>query len=150
MEALMKTRKRISEIMAASVGFVLLYATGSKILGLHVFLAQLRRQPFPDWMAYVLLVSLPLSELIVCYLLLKPRLRRIGLLAASGLMLAFTLYVWLGMTGSLGDVPCTCGGLLGTLMDWPTHLVFNIAVTLLAFIGLLFHHQKGGNFQELN
>jgi len=150
METLMNTRKRISEVMAASVGFVLFYAAASKTLGLHVFLAQLRRQPFPDWMASVLLVVLPTSELIVCYLLLKPRYRGIGLAAASGLMLVFTLYVWMGTTGRLGDVPCTCGGLLGTLMDWPTHLIFNIVTTLLAFTGLLFHRQKGGNFQELN
>ena len=149
MEKLIKTPARISEIIAASVGFVLLYAAASKTLGLYVFLAQLRRQPFPDWMAYPLLIVLPVSELIVCYLLLKSRHRRVGLITAAALMFTFTLYVWLGMTGRLGDVPCTCGGLLGVLMDWPAHLIFNITVTLLALVGLFFHNKKGGNLQEL-
>ena len=146
----MKTSEKIIEILTALVGFVLLYAAASKMLEVRVFLAQLLRQPFPTWMAYALLVALPVTELTACYLLAMPRHRGKGLFGAFALMSAFTVYVWLGMTGRLGDVPCTCGGLLGRLMDWPTHFIFNVAVTALALIGLLIHHWKGGNTRKVN
>lgn len=136
--------------MAALVGLVLFYAAVSKMLEIRVFWAQLQRQPFPDWLAYVLVWLLPAAELVVCYALAHPRIRRMGLISAAMMMSVFTIYVGLGITGAFGEIPCVCGGLLGHLMDWRTHFVFNLIVLAFAVVGVMLDLKKGGSSRKVD
>lgn len=141
----MKRDTRISligEILVALIGLVLFYAAISKLLEPWVFWRQLLRQPFPDWMAHLLVVFLPLSELLVCIALAIPSWRRAGLISATALMAIFSGYIGFGLLGLLGEVPCVCGGLLSQWMDWSMHLVFNIIVLGISVTALLVYKRK--------
>lgn len=116
--------------------FVLLfvYAAASKLLAFDTFTVQLTQSPvvstFGNLIAYLIL----LIEFTVALLLVNKRTSRIGLYLSYGLMVAFTVYIYLSINYS-DFIPCSCGGILEK-MDWNTHLWFNIGVSILALVAL--------------
>src|SRR5699024_4138069 len=78
----------------------------------------------------LLVWAVPVVELGLAGLLLSKGTRQWGLLGSFTLMLGFSFYVYLIRTYS-PSLPCSCGGILQA-MDWPTHLYFNLADTILA------------------
>lgn len=122
-----------AELIAALLILTLSYAALSKLIELSFFASALSQLPVIGSGARLLSIILPASELLISFMLLVPRLRRAGLLAAFLLMLAFTVYVG-GMMLFMPHLPCSCGGVLNQL-GWGGHLVLNLALTALAFCG---------------
>lgn len=129
----MKNKGIIAVISALLIG-VFVYAAFSKLLNYPLSVAQLHTHPYIGRFAGLIAWFVPAVELIVSALLLFPGSRRIGLYGSAGLLFIFTAYLAL-MLLSGRPLPCTCGGFISTL-DWPQHIVFNLALILLSIIGI--------------
>ena len=79
--------------------------------------------------------AVPLTELAVAGLLFFVSTRGLGLKASFVLMILFTLYIGY-MLVFTPHLPCSCGGVIKQL-SWKEHLVFNIALTGLAALGIV-------------
>jgi hypothetical protein len=130
----------IVDICAFSLCFLFVYAASAKLLNLDVFLVQLERFPWLTHVSKAVGWMVPLTELGIAGLLLSGRQRRLGLLAALALMLAFTIYLLL-MLGSGQHLPCSCGGVISSL-SWGQHIWFNLLFILMAGAGLFIYHHK--------
>ena len=135
--------KRKSVIELISALFVLLFIDVglSKLLDNHSFQAQLGQQPIPNYL--IPLIAIPIPTLIF------PRTRKVGLIAATFLMLLFTGYnIYLLNYG--GQLPCGCGGIFKK-MGWRTHLVVNCAMTIFGIYAVFFSLRNSlSNFDENN
>lgn len=130
----------VIEIICAILVVPLIYASLSKLLAYPVFVTQLythpRLKPFAGFLAW----ALPVVELGVAALLVIPETRLAGLYSATGLLIAFTVYLLL-MLLSGKTLPCSCGGIVSQL-SWVGHVVFNSVFILLAVTGILLHKGK--------
>lgn len=122
------------------------YAATSKLVDYETSRSQMLNQVFPVWMAEVLTWAVPAVELLTAGLLIYPRTIRAGLLASLFLLMQFTIYIAVVMTGIMGRVPCSCGGVLEAL-TWGQHLIFNIGCIVIAIAGLLIR-DRTQNIQE--
>lgn len=116
----------------ASLFFILLfiYAASSKIRDFENFQVQLAQSPLLSTYAGVISYGVIALEIGITVLLFMPKRRSIGLYVTFGLMVAFTVYIYLILNH--GDfVPCSCGGILEK-MGWEEHLIFNIGCAVLA------------------
>lgn len=116
-----------------------IYAATSKLLEYDLFVAQIGKSPLITKHANLLAWLVPTVEFVVAGMLFVPKTRLIGFYAAFSLMFVFTAYIILILTLS-PYVPCSCGGILNS-MGWTEHLVFNIAFTLLAVIGVSLNNE---------
>ncbi len=122
--------------------FVLLfvYAAASKLMDFQQFRIELGQSPlltaFADW--FVVLV--PLAEFIICLLLIIPKFRLIGLFSAYGIMVMFTVYIFIILQYT-SFVPCSCGGVLEKL-GWKEHMVFNLAFAGLGMLAIILCRQS--------
>ncbi|KUY29544.1 MauE/DoxX family redox-associated membrane protein [Elizabethkingia ursingii] len=116
--------------------FVLLfvYAAISKLMDFEAFQVQLAQSPLLSAYANFISLALIIIELIIAVLLCINRARLLGLYASFGLMIAFTVYIYLILNYS-DFVPCSCGGILEKL-GWTEHLFFNIGCIVLAAIAI--------------
>lgn len=116
----------------ASLFFILLfiYAASSKIRNFAIFQVQLAQSPILSTYAGVISYGVIALEIGITILLFIPKRRNIGLYSTFGLMVAFTVYIYLILNHS-DFVPCSCGGILEK-MGWEEHLIFNIGCTVLA------------------
>ncbi|MGY0036285.1 MauE/DoxX family redox-associated membrane protein [Pedobacter sp. NJ-S-72] len=75
--------------------------------------------------------------------------RLLGLILSALLMVLFTGYIALVLSGYYDHIPCSCGGVLNSL-EWRTHLWFNVFFLVLAGVGLMFQYQilKGGRMKK--
>lgn len=141
----MKNRtKYIIDILSALLICLFVYAAVSKILAYDSFRAALRNQPIPLWSAIILVWLLPLFELATAGLLMSRHTRLVGLYASGFLMLIFTGYIGLVLSGSFGRIPCSCGGILKN-MGWHVHLIFNIFFLAIAIAGIILFKEKPKN-----
>lgn len=130
----------ISEAIAAVFILLFVYTAINKIVDTGKFYHTLYKSPLLENWASTLVWFIPFSELVIAALLFIPLTRRGGLIAASGLMLAFTIYI--GYMLLLADkLPCSCGGILSQL-SWGQHFVFNIILLLLGLIGITTNRNK--------
>ncbi|WP_026038677.1 DoxX family protein [Myroides injenensis] len=133
-------------VLIVSYFYILLfvYAAISKLITFEAFQVQLTQSPllsaYANSIAYLVLGA----ELLFALLLCIKTTRLTGLYLSYGLMVAFTLYIYLILNYS-DFIPCSCGGILEK-MGWNEHLWFNIIVSLLALIALFFHDQKRKRF----
>lgn len=118
-----------------------LYVALDKLWEPSAFRAALLRQPFPDSWADVLYWLLPVGELVLGLLFLVPtrkRFRRIlsplPFLLSAFLMLAFTVYIGLGVAGFYAQRPCGCASVFSGI-SWAWHLVINIVLLGLSIVG---------------
>lgn len=118
--------------------FVLLfvYAAVSKLLDFETFETQLGQSPLLSAYAKPVAIGVPLFELLVSFLLVIKRFRRIGLYGFFAMMVMFTTYIVI-ILNFTDFVPCSCGGVLEKL-SWTEHMVFNIAFILLVAFSLFF------------
>ncbi|MCT4137559.1 hypothetical protein HZP64_09825 [Elizabethkingia anophelis] len=116
--------------------FVLLfvYAAISKLMDFEAFQVQLAQSPLLSAYANFISLAVIIIELIIAVLLCINRTRLLGLYASFGLMIAFTVYIYLILNYS-DFVPCSCGGILEKL-GWTEHLFFNIGCIVLAAIAI--------------
>jgi hypothetical protein len=125
----------ITEIISSLFVILFTYAALSKLLVYSVFEFQLRRSPFITQMAGFVAWIIPVSELLIVFILLFKKTRLIGLYFSFFLMVLFTSYIY-GMLRYSYFVPCSCGGVLSR-MSWNQHLIFNILFSVLALWGIL-------------
>lgn len=127
----MKTVRKYLPIIA-SFFFILLfmYASVSKILDFENFQVQLAQSPLLSAYAEIISNGVIALEIGIAVLLFVPKWRNLGMHAAFGLMVAFTVYIYLILHHS-DDIPCSCGGILEK-MGWTEHLIFNIAGVAIA------------------
>jgi putative oxidoreductase len=134
-------RAEIPDIIAFLLILLFTYAAVSKILIFHSFKIQLLIQPIPRWSVGILAYAIPSAELLAVISLFFKVTRVLGFYASAILMLAFSAYVGLAMTGVLGDIPCSCGGVISHL-TWPQHFVFNLFFLLLSTYGIIIDHKE--------
>jgi len=117
------------------------YAAVSKMLDFENFQVQLAQSPLLS--AYAGFVSYGVIglEFIICIFLASPKFRTFGLYFSLGLMISFTVYIYLILNYS-EFVPCSCGGILEK-MGWTEHLIFNVCCVILAFSALVFIEKEG-------
>jgi len=131
------TKSIILEIICLLFVLLFVYAAVSKLLDFENFQVQLGQSPllsaYADWIVY----SIPVIELVISVALLTSRFRYIGLLAAFGLMVMFSVYIVIILKYS-SFIPCSCGGILSE-MNWTEHLTFNISFVVLALIAIVFY-----------
>ncbi len=121
-----------------------LYVALDKLWNLQGFHLSLLKQPFPHWWADVLFWGLPLVELVVALLFIGRRFRTIAHLLSSLLMLAFTVYIGLGVAGAYTKRPCSCASVFRG-MSWDTHLIVNIALLGISLYGYYLSRRRDGN-----
>ncbi|OQP54371.1 hypothetical protein A4H97_22960 [Niastella yeongjuensis] len=133
------SKSTIVEIISMLFIILFLYTGLSKLIDYYEFKDQLIDNPILKPFASIVVWALPLTEFIVCVLLIIPRWRLKGLYASMALMIAFTIYV-AGVLSFYKELPCSCGGII-SLLSWKQHLVFNSAFILLAFAGVKLERQ---------
>lgn len=132
-------RETIVQIICYSFILLFMYTAISKLLAFNVTEFDMHRNPilgnYPRFWA----ISVPLVEIVVSVLLFLPGTRKIALFATLLLMIGFTGYVGVLLASDF-HLPCTCGGIFRQL-TWTQHLYVNIALTILAVIGIILNGQ---------
>ncbi|MBT2559832.1 DoxX family protein [Pedobacter sp. ISL-68] len=136
----------IAPIIAAYFfALLFIYASLNKVLDFENFQIQLAQSPllsaYAGFISYVVIIC----ELIIAGVLCIKNGRLIGLYLSLGIMVSFTVYIYLILNYS-DFVPCSCGGILEKL-GWTEHLIFNIVCILIAFAGIYILQQQ--NKREL-
>jgi uncharacterized membrane protein YphA (DoxX/SURF4 family) len=129
-------------ITAYFFALLFIYASISKSLDFENFQVQLAQSPLLSAFAGFISYSVIIAELIIVVLLCIKSTRFIGLYLSLGIMVSFTVYIYLILNYS-DFVPCSCGGILEKL-GWTEHMVFNILCVLFAFAGLNVLQQQQG------
>ncbi|WP_295119749.1 MauE/DoxX family redox-associated membrane protein [uncultured Chitinophaga sp.] len=141
----MKTRAIIIEIICCLFIAMFLYAAITKLTDYHNSFLKMLNQPFDNKYAPFMTWAVPAVEIIISSLLISEKTRRIGLYAATGLMLIFSGYVTFVLSGYYnGVVPCSCGGFLSS-MNWTQHLLFNLFFVAIGVVALFFHKRKNAH-----
>lgn len=122
--------------ITAALATLFCYAAISKLLNYEQSRREMLNQIFPSAWALVFTWLIPSIEIFVAVLLLIKRTQKVGLWAAALLLLAFSIYIAVVMTGVFGRVPCSCGGILKN-MSYGTHLLFNIFFMMAACSGIV-------------
>lgn len=125
----------VVEVICVLFILLFVYAAISKLLDFENFQVQIAQSPllssFANWISYLV----PLLEIIIAGFLCTQKVRLIALYAAFGLMIMFTVYIFIILNFS-PFVPCSCGGILEKL-TWTQHLIFNILFCVVALLAIL-------------
>lgn len=111
------------------------YTALSKLIDIDQFTKDIKQQHLPLLIAQAIVWLLPAIELTAASLLMFPESRRAGLILSSILMMIFTFYIVLVLSGYFQNIPCSCGGVLKQL-GWRNHLIFNIFFLVLGIMGI--------------
>ncbi|WP_412468083.1 MauE/DoxX family redox-associated membrane protein [Pedobacter sp. KLB.chiD] len=124
-------------VQVISAAFILLwiYTAGSKLTSFQSYKQEMSLQVFSPGVAGVLLYAIPLLEILAATLLLIKKTNKLGLVLSLLLMLVFTGYIILIISGYFPKKPCSCGGLIKA-MGWKAHLIFNIFFLSAAILSL--------------
>ncbi|QBO59342.1 MauE/DoxX family redox-associated membrane protein [Chryseobacterium salivictor] len=138
----MKTFRKTFPI-TVSFFFILLfvYAAASKMIDFENFQVQLAQSPLLSAYAGMISYGVIALEIGIAVLLFVPKWRNLGMHTAFGLMVAFTVYIYLILHHS-DDIPCSCGGILEK-MGWPEHLIFNVACVGISLFAIVFIGKEG-------
>ena len=134
-------RSDLPDLITVLLILMFTYAAFSKLLAFSSFRIQMLIQPVPKWSVVPLIYLIPVAEITTVLLLLFKSSKRYGLFSAAGLMVAFTLYVGLAMTGVYGSIPCSCGGVIGHL-SWQQHFIFNLLFLSISIYGIVLDQRE--------
>lgn len=140
----MKTKDWVIEIVAGLLILMFTYAASIKLMEYDQSKLQMMKQLIPAGTAPVLTWLVPVAELTIVGLLLFKKTRLIGLYASAGLMLLFSGYIAVAMSGWLGQKPCGCGGILEHMSYWQ-HLVFNLFFVGAAIASIILQKRSNAN-----
>lgn len=129
-------KKWIPDIICGLLILLFAYTAFSKLLAFGKFRSVLKEAPFIANYAAVIAVLIPAVELMIVLLLLLPRARKTGLVAAASLLLVFTAYLAF-MILTDPNLPCSCGGVVQQL-SWKQHIAFNIFFIVLGITAIYF------------
>ena len=110
-----------------------LYVALDKLWDLPNFHRALLRQPLPAAWADVLYWALPTAELGLAMLFLSSK-RKFAYALSALLLLAFTIYIALGVAGLYPKRPCGCASVFSRL-SWDWHLLANTVLLGLSILG---------------
>ena len=113
-----------------------IYTAVSKIIDFNTYTDQMRNQTLPRWLTAVLIWAVPLMEILASTLLLLDGSRHLGFVLSFSLLLSFTIYVGLILSGTFRYAPCSCAGIFSS-MGWQTHLNVNLLFPTLEGLGLV-------------
>ncbi|HEY0896911.1 MAG TPA: MauE/DoxX family redox-associated membrane protein [Sphingobacteriaceae bacterium] len=128
-------KQTTTTIISALLTLMWVYAAASKLMELDRSRSEMLNQVFPKAVAELLVWAVPLIELGVATLLQMKRTNHIGLYASLFLLINFSLYIGIVMTGLMGRIPCSCGGVLDDL-SWGQHLLFNLLFVCLTLVAI--------------
>jgi len=129
-----KRKSLIVEVIALLFEILFLYTGVAKLMDYYTFESQLAESPVLEPVAPIIAIGLPITEIIVAIILFIPKWRLLGLNISAVLMVTFTLYIAIILMFST-ELPCSCGGVLEEL-SWPAHLIMNVVLIGLAWIGI--------------
>ncbi len=137
-------------IEVVSLLFILLfvYAALNKLLDFENFQVQLAQSPLLSSFAEVVSYLIPISELLIAFLLCFRSWRLVGLLCGYMLMLMFSTYIFIMLHFS-PFVPCSCGGILDEL-SWNEHLIFNLVFVILGGVAAFLISMDSGVRYHMN
>lgn len=138
-----KRKSTLVDIICYLFVLLFLYAATSKLIEYDKFQLQISKSPIITDYAHILVWMVPALEIIISIMLLVERTKMLGLYAAFGLMLMFTVYIYAILNYS-DSIPCSCGGVLQK-MTWDQHLIFNIIFVILGIIGVILHTKNTDN-----
>jgi uncharacterized membrane protein YphA (DoxX/SURF4 family) len=124
----------LTEIIVALFVLLFLYTALSKLKDMNSFVVAMKQSRMIGPFAHLLSGLIPTVELAAAILLIIPRMRFIGLIVSTLLMIFFTGYVAYMML-YFSKLPCTCGGILES-MSWRGHLYFNLLFLILGITGI--------------
>lgn len=104
------------------------------MLDFENFQVQLAQSPLLSAYAGFISYAVIISELVIAVLLFIKSKRLMGLYLSLGIMISFTVYIFLILNYS-DFIPCSCGGILEKL-GWTEHLIFNIVCVMMALAGI--------------
>jgi uncharacterized membrane protein YphA (DoxX/SURF4 family) len=143
-------KKNVIDVICILYILLFVYAAVSKLLDFENFQVQLGQSPLLYFFAGEISWLVPMTEILIAFLLVIPKIRFYALAAAFTLMITFTAYIFFILNYS-SSVPCSCGGILEK-MGWKEHFVFNIVFIILAGIGILICtviEERTNNFGQL-
>lgn len=106
-----------------------------KILNFPIFKTGILTQPFSNQIGYILIYTLPVLEILIVLMLVSEKMRKIGLILSTTLMIAFTGYITVALLGAWEKLPCGCGSVING-MNWTQHFFFNMIFLILSLVGL--------------
>ncbi len=128
-------KKTALEIISSLLAAMFFYASFSKLSNYEKAEKDMKNQIFPQPIAEVLAWLIPLIEIILVFALLFPQTQKKALWSSMILLVAFTAYMALVMSGIFGRIPCSCGGILQR-MSYEAHLIFNLFFICLSLLGI--------------
>ncbi|SDF95223.1 Methylamine utilisation protein MauE [Pedobacter terrae] len=134
-------KETILAIITAIIAALFFYAAYSKLMDYDKSRDQMNNQIFPSLISSILTWLIPTIEIILMLGLLFPFTRIKALWASLALLILFSSYIGLIMTGIFGRIPCSCGGILEN-MSYGKHLIFNLFFILIAIVGLGIENNK--------
>ena len=126
--------RHFPDVTAALFITLYLYTALEKLKDQYGFFKALERSELIGPIAGFLSWAVPLSELVIVVLLIFPRTRISGLVAATLLIISFTVYIGV-MIATASELPCTCGGIIQDL-TWREHFVVNSSFMLLGIFSI--------------
>ena len=137
----------ITEIIAALLIVLFVYAGASKLLNIDKFYFEINNQPFPNKLTPYIMAIIIAGEFGLSILLMIPQTRRAGLIGSLATMIVFTIYVSLVLLKLFSYIPCSCGGFISQL-GWEQHLLFNLFFVITSSIAIKLYRSDNGNKPE--
>lgn len=134
-------RQILIECISALLILLFLYASMSKFLDFHTFTGEMLNQPLPHYLTRFLIGFIPITEIVLCLLLLFERTRLLGLYGSLGFMSLFTIYSIIIILNFFGRIPCSCGGVIKRL-TWRQHIVLNLFFVAISISGIILQRRK--------
>lgn len=138
------------EIASYSLILLFLYAAINKLVIFEEFQQQMTQSPLlPRQLIPFLAVFVPLSEIVIAWMLVFDKTKQLGFYLSFSLMFIFTMYLVI-LVSAAEKVPCSCGGILDD-MGYPEHIIFNTIFTGIALFGSLkFQRTERGNVKSVS
>lgn len=133
--AFVKKREIQLRLIAGSIACMHCYAVYIKLRNYKKANLEMRAQLFSDQVADVLTWAIPMTEIVLILLLLHTVTRLKALWASFGMLMIFTVYIGLAMSGIFGREPCSCGGILGNV-NYGWQILFNLPFLFLSLWGI--------------
>lgn len=135
-------KKFFSELTMPLLVLLFVYAGTSKLIDIKTFSAGMQMQPFPSSINLILTYTLPLAEIIIALGLCFGKTRAVSLYAYAILMLCFTGYTAMVISGFFKNTPCGCGSII-TGLSWSWHFTINLIFLTLTCLAILqYRHSK--------
>src|SRR5690606_9588578 len=119
--------------------------TIDKTFDFAAFQSGILNQPFPNFLGYILIYTLPVLDMATVATLVVSRCQKLGLILSTTLLTAFSTYIAIAFLGTWEQLPCGCGSVIKG-MNWTQHLIFNLIFLMFSGWGLyLWYKLRGSN-----